>query len=238
MTFCQRRGDRDFFMREIFKFYGKSVKSEPIETERQRPFRRVKRIAYHRITNGFQMNTDLVRSASFWSDFQKRKSGILSANEANAFFHHKMGNSIANFAFFAPLGAALAKISFTPANGLINNSPIIFHLTPNESIVDLGNFSVLKLLFEPKISWLIFSDNQNAGSASIQTMDNAWPWNSFQLTAFQKIHRYLLFGDIYPESNRQESVRHSYHRYAPPTPPAYSPPANHYPHTKFLFSYL
>src|SRR3989344_3639118 len=124
------------------------------------------------------MNANLMCPTGFWSDFQKRKSGILSADEADAFFHHEMSNSVANFAFFAPLGAALAEIVFASANGLINNSSIIFHLAPNESIVDLGNFSVLKLLFEPKISWLIFSDNQNAGSADIQTMDNARPWCS------------------------------------------------------------
>src|SRR3989344_6868569 len=121
------------------------------------------------------MNANLMGPAGFWSNFQKRESGILSTDEAGAFFHHEMSDGVANFAFFASLRAALAKIAFTPANGLINNSPIIFHLAPNESVINFIYFPVLKLLFEPKISWLIFSDNQNAGSAYIQTMNNARP---------------------------------------------------------------
>src|SRR3989338_9769913 len=48
-------------MLKIFKFYAGGVKSRSIETERRQPLWRVKRVAHHWMTNGFQMNADLVR---------------------------------------------------------------------------------------------------------------------------------------------------------------------------------
>src|SRR3989344_5192355 len=161
----------------------KSVKRRAFETESAFSFRRVKFIANYGMIDGFKMNPDLMRSASFWSHINKGKScpiAFFSDGSGDSAQHRILGNRLPFLSPSPSLGGPHSKILTAPSDRAVNNSFVLFQFAIDKRAVCLFHFSILKLLLQKNKSWRIFRNHHCSRSFFIQTMNNPGSGNSFK----------------------------------------------------------
>src|SRR3989344_5672055 len=103
--------------------------------------------------NRFEMHSNLMRSACFWFSFKESDTFIICTLN-----NSEICQGLPFLPSCSPLGRPLAKITSTSTNWQIYSTLIIFHVTVYKKMINLFNFSVLKLRFQMFVPLLSLSE--------------------------------------------------------------------------------
>jgi hypothetical protein len=130
-------------------------------------------VADDRVIDVRAVDANLVRSAGF--DFDAEQGKFLES-----FFHFPQGHGIAT----VRADAHFRAVVFFPGNRRVNRSGVRFQLAVNERDVGFENAAGAKLLAQSFENFLIFGDDDQAGSVFVEPVNDADAISRFGFLVF------------------------------------------------------